>query len=345
MCLQVRRKAHEVFGVVVATTGGITVVAPHLEFFLDQVQQHFRHGGVVNQPYRLCLLALLQRLCHPVNDVAGHIFTQLQFGIATDLESEGHGLFDGQHTPEHIYQTGADYVVEHDVYAFVQALSRRDGNKARQDVGGYFEAGKPQATVFQFQIDPEVNTRLIQKRHGLAIIDKEGFQFRQHLLVEVGLHIRQLFLCQLALVDQVNMVPPKVLEDFQVGVIEPRLQSQHFFIDTRQHLGKMLFFLAAFGKCGKATHIRDPNTIKFIQIVGEDAEEAYPLNDGHTFILYLLQHTGIEGKPAEFFRIQGNIVCHTGCNYIRRRSGPGVRFHGGWGFQQSIFHNPVPGLR
>ena len=92
-----------------------------------------------------------------------------------------------------------------------------------------------------------------------------------------------------------------MLHDRLIGPFELLLQVQHLKLDLFHQLFGVIPFGAFRLDQDPPFDICDPDTKELVEVVGEDAEKAQPLDQRDFGVHRFLQDAGVEAQPAEFF--------------------------------------------
>ena len=122
---------------------------------------------------------------------------------------------------------------------------------------------------------------------------------------------------KLAFVNEIDLLLMKRLHQRGIDRIKFFLQRYHFLLNRLQQVLRALT-LWPFRHTDQPAHLRHAHAKKLVEVVGENTQIAHALNQRDGRILSLLQHTRIEGEPAELSRKKELTVkiCPSGCDRV-----------------------------
>ncbi len=141
--------------------------------------------------------------------------------------------------------------------------------------------------------------RLIgEMRNRLVVLQQNGLQLREYLVVKKSFYEWKLTGIQLAFVNQVNAFFGQLGHQGCVDFFKILLNNPHSVLNRCQQFFCPLA-LGARRHRNQATHLGHTHPKKLIQVAGEYAQVTDTLYQRHVGVLGFLQHPGIKTEPAE----------------------------------------------
>ena len=274
-----------------------------MEFGTDMAQQIARHLLVIDQTYRLSFFAIL----HPAGNLLDQVLSQptveFDFGIPCKLEGvslERIIMESGENKwktkPHHIIQkhnTGTPLFRRQDNETPKLSCRQLDQSKVPN------RATTPD--TFSHQFDCQIDSRILQITQPGSLRRNKRIGRTIQICPIDHLDVTDLRRSELRLINQIDILLFEIVFDLlecgfkllQIGLGQLFDQTQF----SQSHgtgllaMRSLLIFYYPFEG-------RNPNPIKFIEIVGIDTQKGEPLEQRHIFTLGLLQNAPVEIHPT-----------------------------------------------
>ena len=292
-------EGHQVFVVVIASAGLHRVQFVQVQLVHDALQQVFGHAGVVDDAQGVSLAAALHSLGYLLEHAVTQVVVNLHLGVLGELE--GIGLVVRiVHPAEYHGQAEADDVVQIHQIALpllVRQVDEASAHGHRQlDKGIIGRLARP-GMQLHGQKDVVVG-RLRQFMHGRQ---PHGVDKAAELLAEELADKGLLLVAQLVVLQQEDVLGLEshghLVDGLLVFLGIAAVQAGDLLDELRG-----MFALAAHAfviALGYATQGGHAHAEELVEVVGVDAQETQPLQQGYLRLHGFLQDTPVEVHPAQ----------------------------------------------
>ena len=290
-------QAHQVHGPVAAKDIGIVEV----EFLGEEPAHSLRTVVGEFQPHRLAEAARRKLALHRHEEVVHGLFVHQQVAVAGDPELIAVHL---PHARKQLVDVRVDDRREEDERVRVGAVAGRHAHHPRQRARRLHHGHGAVATerVLPFQGDDEGEVLVDDAWERMRGVKADGRENRRQFLIEIGAQPAFLAFVPFAALEEADALRlqereqhvvqhPVLLVDDLVGEVG----------DALELLGRGEVVRAALGRSHRQhlLQARDTDFEELVEVGAGDAQEAQPLEQGHTLVLRLLEHTPVELEHGE----------------------------------------------
>jgi hypothetical protein len=274
----------------------VEVVAFQAELREEEARHRFRHAVGHLEAHRVAEVALRQLSLQRLAQVLHLLLLDEEVGVArhAELVAAHH-----RHAGEELGHVRVQHRREEDEIVRPLRDGRRQLDHARQHARGLHDRRARIAAerVAPFELHGEVEALVEDARERVRGIEPDRGEDRHHLAEEVVAHPGLLRGVPLRAAQEPDAF---LRERGQDLVVEEPVLRLDDALGARGHLAEHLQRREAVGARGARgeldllLHAREPDLEELVQVRGDDAEEAQPLERRHRAVLGLGQHAAVE---------------------------------------------------